>query len=165
MKYAFFPILILSTVACAPQFPRRVTYKISNRYSDTQRKLATYHYNSTRSFNLFQDGRTVSVNEPIKGQKSDFSITVWAPDIGTVPIYNSVLTKNGNGCCYQITEVLNRRTIFDSPRALTGNKLGGLTKTDQWVTKNLNVLFREVGEDKDAKPRQLTAKTLLIGDM
>ena len=114
---------------------------------------------------MLQDGRTVNVNETIKGQKSDFSMTVWAPDIGTVQIYNSVLTKNDSGCRYEITEVLNRRIMFDSPRALTGNKLGSLTKTDQWVTKNLSVSFRDVGEDKEARPRQLTAKTFLIGDM
>ncbi|MES2439081.1 MAG: hypothetical protein V4584_08435 [Verrucomicrobiota bacterium] len=144
--------LPLLLVSCTDQYARRVTYQLGNGYSDARGKLDSYHQGKVRSFNPFQDKVTVSAFETVPGQQSRFSLTVWAPDIGTVPRYESVLTRQGDRCRFVVTEHGNPGIVYDGPRALTGDTLGPLKPLDKWVTGNLVVISREVGTDTGTGP-------------
>lgn len=152
LKLLFASALSLLFVSCADQYPRQVTYQLGNSYSDARGKLASYHQGEVHGFNLFQDKVSVSVVETIPNQESQFSLTFWAPDIGTVPSYGSVLKRNGGKCEYVVTERRNPGVVYDGPRALTGDTLGPLKPIDKWVAGNLVVMSREVGTDTRSGP-------------
>jgi hypothetical protein len=151
-KYLHVLAIPLLFVSCADQYARRVTYQLGNSYSDARGKLTSYHQGRVSNFSLFQDKVMVSAAETVPGQESQFSLTRWAPDIGTVPSYSSVLKREGNKCEYVVIERANPKVAFDGPRALTGDTLGPLKSIDKWVTGNLVVISREVGTDAGSGP-------------
>jgi hypothetical protein len=151
-KYLHVFAIPLLFVSCADQYARRVTYQLGNSYSDARGKLTSYHQSQISSFSLFKDKTSVSAAETVPGQESQFSLTFWAPDIGTVPSYSSVLKRAGSKCEYVVTEQANPGVVYDGPRALTGDTLGPLKAIDKWVTGNLVVISREVGTDSGSGP-------------
>lgn len=145
-------VVSLLAASCAPQYARKVEYRLNNGYSDARSKISAYHNDQVSGFGMFRDRTTVTLHETIPGKQSAFSVTHWAPDIGTVPSHSSVLSHRGKGCTYTVVEEKNPRVVYDAPRAMFGSKLGPLSDIDEWVTTNLQVGSREVGESRNTVP-------------
>jgi hypothetical protein len=160
MKHLLLLAIALFALSCAPAYPRKVTYQLGNRYEDARAKIAAYHLAKQQRFHLFQDQIDVGVDESRPGASAEFSMIRRAPDIGVVPVHRSQLVRGADSCRYEVVEIPNRRMIVEPSIGM--DALGVLDDIDSWVSGNLQVLSREVGEDRNKKPRN-AAKDFFFG--
>lgn len=160
MKHLILLVISLLALSCAPAYPRKITYQLGNRYEDARTRIASYHLAKQKSFSLFQDQIEVGVDESRPGKSAEFSIIRRAPDIGVVPVHRSQLVSGNDRCTYEVVEIPNRRMIAEAPIGM--DALGVLKDIDAWVSGNLKVVSREVGEDRSKQPRN-AAKDFFLG--
>jgi len=139
------------TLSCSPQYPQRATYELANGYGDAKAKLTGYHDGQNHSFHLFRDESKGTSQEISPGNKTAFAVKGWAPDIGGYTHYEAILTRKGSGSVLQAICPLARGVAYDVPRAISGDKLGGMSDLDKWVTANLKVKSRVLDEDKSSR--------------
>ncbi len=145
MKIHSFSVMCAASlfVGCVPLQPKTVTYQLRNNYQSAKSKIADYHQRQERKFTIFQDRMTPSISEGPSGDSCQFSLTRWAPDIGTHCYHRSTLQSTADGCNYTISGESSMSMEF-AHTALRGKTLGPLQEIDTWVQKSLEVAQRTV---------------------
>jgi hypothetical protein len=133
-------ILALAFCSCT-QYTYKASYKLGEPYPSAKAKIDRYYDGQEKSFNLFQDQVRLSRREAVPGSRTDYSLTKWAPDIGSQLLHGSTLAKAGDaGSTFEVTA---------EPIYQWGSSTESRVKDiDEWVVANLKVRHREAGEQR-----------------
>lgn len=134
--------------SCGVQYPRQVTYELGNSYSESKALLDRHFAGQRANFGWTSNGVKTRSMEVRSNVETHYLYEQWAPDIGTHAAFSGQLLKKGSGSSFTVEETSTTRILYDTPRAVTGNKLGQLKRIDQWVGENLEVTSRTVGVDE-----------------
>jgi hypothetical protein len=148
MKVTLPALLALALVSCGQQYPRKISYELGESYPVAKARISAHYEPQKSSFSLFHDRTDVSSFEIRPGAESTYSLAKWGPDIGRHSAHRARLKKNGNGSTFEVVELPPSKRIDASVGWMLGDKIGWLDKIDKWVTGNLQVKSRVVGEDR-----------------
>ena len=114
-------------------------YDLNESYAQAKPKIDQYYRSQVRSFGLFQDKKTFEINETNPGSNTRYSLTKWAPDIGTKLLHTSELKKTSNST--------SSFTVNAKPEGEgTGSPQSRVEGFDKWIMPNLNVKNRDIRE-------------------
>ena len=142
MKVLNLALGLFTLVLCSCiEYPYKGAYQFAEPYPVAKSKIDQYYGQQKKSFNLFQDQITPNIHETTPGSKTIYSLTRWAPDIGSQLLHEASLTKTGAST--------SKFEVGASGSLYWGASTAGRVKDiDEWVMANLKVKHREFGEQR-----------------
>jgi len=142
MKTIYITLVCFALALCScTQYPYKGSYLLAESYPSAKSKLDQYYGQQKKGFTLFQDQITPIIQETAPGNKTSYSLTRWAPDIGSQLLHEASLSRTG--ATTSRFEVGASGSLYWG--ASTADRVEDI---DEWVVANLKVRRREFGEQR-----------------
>jgi len=133
--------LVALALSSCTEYPYKGSYQLAECYPSAKSKIDQYYRQQKKSFNLIQDQITPNIQENAFRTRTSYSLTRWAPDIGSQLLHEASLSKTGSAT--------STFEVGASGSLYWGASTGGRVKDiDDWVVANLKVRRRDFGEQR-----------------